>query len=172
MDCKIIQTQLEDYCADRLDESQRAEVREHLAGCQDCRVQAIAFDPTLMFAAMSISETDHQRVERCADSVATMIRQDRLQRRLRSPRRTWLAAAAAVLVVLTGSVLWRTTAHGPVGSSATPTVGPVVAAATETAPPPRVEVEMGEENLRVYQFSDAGDENTAVYFIVNEAMEL
>jgi hypothetical protein len=35
-----------------------------------------------------------------------------------------------------------------------------------------VEVEMAGEEVRVYQFATDGDTNTAVYFIVDPALEL
>ena len=37
--------------------------------------------------------------------------------------------------------------------------------------PPSIEVEMADETVRVYQFA-ADDDDTAVYFVVNPAMEL
>ncbi len=38
--------------------------------------------------------------------------------------------------------------------------------------PPTVEVEMAGEEVRVYHFAADEDDETAVYFIVNPAMEL
>ena len=172
MNCQKFQMQLDAYRDDRLDEADRVLFRDHLASCLQCRAVAIAHDPTFMFVGIPTRDTDPTAVQSCVDAVSAMVRQDRLERRLQPRRRSWLAAAAAVLVVLTGSVFWH---FAPVSSSESglaPTFGPVLAAAPGQVEPPRVEVDMNTENLRVYQFSDAGDENTAVYFIVNEAMEL
>ncbi len=38
--------------------------------------------------------------------------------------------------------------------------------------PPSVEVEMAGDDVRVYQFANEEDGDTAVYFIVNPALEL
>lgn len=172
MSCQIYKARLDDYCEDRLDEAARCEFRRHLTTCADCRATAIEQDPTLMFASMPQLEPAGEEVDACVHAVQAMIRNDRLNRRLLAPKRRWFAAAAVALVALAAAVLWRSPVFGPAGGPVAPASGAAVAAATEPAPPPQVEVEMNQENLRVYQFSDAGDENTAVYFIVNEAMEL
>jgi hypothetical protein len=97
------------------------------------------------------------------------IRQDRLERRLHR-RRPWMAAAAAAIMVVGGGIAWRTVIDG--GSGA-----PQPAVEVQQDPglqisPPTVEVEMAGEGVRVYQFANDEDADTAVYFIVDPALEL
>ncbi len=40
-----------------------------------------------------------------------------------------------------------------------------------TPPPPQVQVDMTDEGVRIYQYADDGDSSTAVYYIVNPALE-
>jgi hypothetical protein len=98
------------------------------------------------------------------------IRQDRLERRLHRHRRPWMAAAAAVVMVVSGGLAWRTLSGGGEG---------IPQSAVEAqrdlglqASPPTVEVEMQGEDVRVYQFATDGNDDTAVYFIVDPALEL
>jgi hypothetical protein len=111
-----------------------------------------------------------EAIEACATAVMGRIRQDRLERRLQRHRRPWLAAAAAAIILVSGGVAWRTTIGAGSG-----VFQPAVDALRDSElhnSPPTVEVEMPGEEVRVYQFANDEDENTAVYFIVDPALEL
>jgi len=111
-----------------------------------------------------------EEIEACAVAVMGRIRQDRLERRLHRRRRPWLAVAAAATLVISGGIAWRTMVGGGSG-----TLQPVVEARRDTelqSSPPTVEVEMAGEEIRVYQFANEADSDTAVYFIVDPALEL
>ena len=98
------------------------------------------------------------------------IRQQRIDRRIHGRGRQWLAAAAMVVVSLVGVTGWRLLSSD--GGEAPMLAVAQVQATEQTVPPPRVEVDMPGEGVRVYQYADEDDSDTAVYFIVNPAMEL
>ena len=156
------------YLEDRIDADERLDFREHLGACAACRQIALAEEPTLVFVLHPPREPRAERVEACIAAVTGRIRHERIERRLRGRRGGWLAAAAALVVAATMGVMWRTAPR-----PADPILSPPEVVATssdeEVSPPPRVEVDMPGEGVRVYQF--AQEDDTAVYFIVNPAME-
>jgi len=109
------------------------------------------------------------------------IRQERLEKRLQPSRRPWFAAAAVIVVAIIAATVWwlNTGQTGGVTpqqanvlevEAAGPAAGDEVAVASE--PPPRVEVDMTHEEVRVYQYAIGDDATTGAVFIVNPAMEL
>jgi hypothetical protein len=118
---------------------------------------------------MESLEPDPMRVAACTASVMSQIRQQRLAHRLRPRRRSWLAAAAAVVVTFAGVGAWWLS-RGEQHPAPTVAVEAKDVASPETLPP-RVQVDMLGEGVRVYQFADEGDDGTAVYYIVNPALE-
>ena len=171
MECNEVRGLLEAYLDETLDEERRVEVRRHLQECKSCNQWARGEDPSLIFTLAGTPEVDSDRVETCVASVASQIRQQRLAGRIRARRRPWLAAAAAALVTVGAAAIWQL-APGGAGRAPVAAVG-----STEdgehAAPPPTVEVEMPGDDVRVYQFAnDDDDSDTAVYFIVNPALEL
>jgi predicted anti-sigma-YlaC factor YlaD len=170
MNCELFREQLGSYLDESLDEERRRWFRRHLHECAACRTRALAEDPSLIFAVDEATPADSARIESCVANVTAQIRQDRLARRLRPRHRPWLAAAAAMVVVVSAGLAWQSI----FGDAEQP---PVSMAETEVeervATPPTVEVDMPEEDVRVYQFAnDDDDADTAVYFIVNPALEL
>ena len=170
MSCDEYREMLDPYLDESLEEEPRRDFRRHLRECASCRQWAVASEPTLFFALAGKGKADPARVEACAEAVTAGIRQARLTRRMAGRRRPWLAAAAALVVVVGGGLTWRIT-HG--GGEALP--APEMEVRTEAAAspvPPTVEVDMTGQDLRVYQFATDEDADTAVYFVVNPAMEL
>jgi anti-sigma factor RsiW len=169
MQCTEFRDALEQYLDDVLDESPRESFRRHLRACPECRTWAVGVEPTLVFAAMEAPVPDSDRVAACTASVMAQIRQKRLARGLRPHRRRWLAAAAAVLVAIAGGTGWWLAQNDRQSSPAA-----AVEARDESdsdALPPRVQVNMPGEGVRVYQFADDENHNTAMYYIVNPALE-
>jgi hypothetical protein len=115
-------------------------------------------------------EPDPIQIAACTASVISQIRQQAIAGRMRPFRRAWLAAAAAVIVVLAGAAGWW------ISQDQQGAVPVAVVDAEEAGPrdqlPPRVRVEMPTAGVRVYQFAEGGDDNTAVFYIVNPALEL
>ncbi len=170
MDCKNIREMLDSYLEESMDEEQRRRFRDHLRECRSCADRAISRDPSMLFAVAREASASPVRVEACAAAVTAQIRQQRLSSRLRHRRRPWLAAAAAVVVAVSGGLAWRTVLDDGV-----PSTRPEIEAQVESDPeiaPPTVEVEMAGDDVRVYQFATDDDDDTAVYFVVNPAMEL
>jgi hypothetical protein len=156
------------YVDETLEEDRRKWFRHHLRECASCRAVALEHEPTLVFTAARAKGATPETTEACAAAVRARIRQDRLQRRL-SRRRPWLAAAAAAVVMLSGGLAWRTM----VGDEGTG--GETVGTGQDRhswVSPPTVEVETAGDDVRVYQFATDGDNDTAVYFIVDPSMEL
>jgi len=181
MSCETTRELLAAYLDDSLDEVRRVAFRAHLRSCASCREIALAEEPTLIFSLAERREPDPARVEACVAAVTAGIRQQRLQRRLRQPRRPWLAAAAAVLVAVAGAGGWWLGSErgdaGPVlqadaGGTAETSATPAGELPTEIEPPPRIEVDMTQEEVRVYQYAIDDDSSTGAVFIVNPGMEL
>jgi anti-sigma factor RsiW len=169
MRCDEFRDALEQYLDDALEESRRASFRRHLRDCPECRSWAVGVEPTMVFAAVQASAPDPDRVAACTASVMAQIRQQRLALQLRPRRGRWLAAAAAVVAAIVGGAGWWITHDGqpPVPAAAVEARDP----SGDEAQPPRVLVNMPDEGVRVYQFADDGDHDTAVYYIVNPALE-
>ncbi len=170
MNCDLFEELIEAYLADTLDEPQRGAFREHLGSCGYCREQALRVDPSLMLSALRPRAEDHQKIEAVTQAVMGQIRQQRIDRSIRGRRRQWLAAAAMVVVSLMAVTGWRLLSSDD--GETPPMAVAEVHVADETIPPPRVEVDMTGDGVRVYQYADDNDTDTAVYFIVNPAMEL
>jgi predicted anti-sigma-YlaC factor YlaD len=170
MDCKVVCEMLDSYLDESMGEERRRLFRDHLRKCHSCRDWAISRDPSLLFAVAEEVPTNPARVEACAAAVTAQVRQQRLSSRLRQRRRPWLAAAAALVVAVSGGFAWRTLLD-----DGDPQTRPEIEAQAESdaeIAPPTVEVEMAGDNVRVYQFATDDDDDTAVYFVVNPAMEL
>jgi hypothetical protein len=170
MRCEGFRELLDRYLEETLDGVERRAWRDHLRDCGQCRRWAVAAEPTLLFAAAQTPPDDQRKIDACADRVAAVIRQERLEQRLRRRRRPWLAAAAAALLVVGIGVVWQMSPAGRDMPAAE-----VVPVAAEAAPvqvqPPQVEVNMDGEGVRVYQFAGGENDDTAVLFIVNPALE-
>jgi predicted anti-sigma-YlaC factor YlaD len=169
MDCSEFRVLLDAYLEDTLEKDSRLVVRSHLSDCASCGEWARSVEPSLLFAMAESGPVDLARIEACAVAVTGQIRQQRLARRLQRRRRPWLAAAAAAAVALVGAGAWRLL---PVDGDIAPAVSHAVGESAQGAAPPTVEVDMNGDNVRVYQFAAEEDTDTAVYFIVNPAMEL
>ena len=170
MDCQEFHELLGSYLEELLEEERRRVFRRHLRECASCRERALSEDPTLLFATapeMPVSEAD---VEGCAAAVTAQIRQQRLARSLSRRRRPWLAVAAAAVIMIAGGLSWKVI-HGGV-EAPIPATAEVQLHDDARSAPPTVEVEMAGEDVRIYQFATDKDDNTAVYFVVNPAMEL
>lgn len=170
MDCTEFRHELGAYLEETLEEDRRLDFRRHLRECDSCAEWARAVEPSLLFVLADSGPVNLAQVEACATAVTAQIRQQRLAGRLNARRRPWLAAAAAAVIALSGTAAWRllpwSSETSPAASSDAG-IGDAGGAA-----PPTVEVEMYGENVRVYQFADDDDADTAVYFIVNPALEL
>jgi predicted anti-sigma-YlaC factor YlaD len=181
MSCDVYRELLPAYLDDNLDEVRRTGFRAHLKSCSECRELAFAEEPTLVFSLSRRREPSPERIEACVASVVAGVRQERLQKQLRAPRRPWLAAAAAVmLAIIVASAWWmRGTLPGDVAELQADAheAGISIPAAVEAIPvpaepPPRVEVDMIQDEVRVYQYAIGDDASTGAVFIVNPAMEL
>ena len=170
MDCKVFRELLDSYLEESLDEDRRRSIRSHLRECASCRERALSDDPSLLFAAAPETPASQADVEACAAAVTARIRQQRLARRLHRRRRPWLAAAAAVVIMIAGGLSWKVMLTGV--ETPIPPRAETDSRDNARSAPPTVEVEMAGEEVRVYQFAADDDDDTAVYFIVNPAMEL
>ena len=170
MNCEIFRKMIGSYLDETLEESRRHWFRTHLRECPTCRESALRNEPSLLFAMAPAEPGKPDAVEACAAAVMAGIRQNRLEGRLHRRRRPWLAAAAAVTLVMAGGLTWRTIVNGG-SESLQPVVGARQGAELQNSPP-SVEVEMRGEDVRVYQFASEKDADTAVYLIIDPALEL
>lgn len=181
MSCEDYRALLSAYLDESLDEVRRTGFRAHLRSCDRCRDLALTEDPTLLFSLSANEPPAPERIEACVTAVVAGVRQGELEKRLRPSRRPWLAVAAAVLMAIIASTAWWMVGDQP---GETPQIQADALeseiddpTATEkepgiTEPPPRVEVEMTQEEVRVYQYAIGDDGTTGAVFIVNPAMEL
>ncbi len=181
MSCEVYRELLSAYLDDSLDEVRRTGFRAHLKSCDECRELALAEEPTLIFSLSRRSGPSPERIEACVASVVAGVRQERLQRQLRPSRRPWLAAAAAVMFAIIASTAWwmsgNQTDDLPQLQADAHEIEVSVPSAVEAIPvpaepPPRVEVDMIQDEVRVYQYAIGDDVTTGAVFIVNPAMEL
>lgn len=181
MSCEVYRELLPAYLDESLDEVRRAGFRSHLESCAECRGFAIEEEPTLIFSLARPGDPSPDRIEACVTAVVAGIHHERLERRLRPSRRPWLAAAAAVVLAIIVASMWWVRSNGGAPSPtlqadahqaeiSAPVPDGEFPAATE--PPPRVEVDMIQEEVRVYQYAIGNDGTTGAVFIVNPAMEL
>ncbi len=169
MNCEIFREMIGSYVDETLDEDRRGWFRSHLRECVACRNRALREEPSLFFTAAQDPPTDTEAVEACVSSITARIRHDRLERRLSRNRRPWLAAAAAAIIVVGGGIAWLgMTGNGIPSRSSAESFRNLEA----KTPPPSVEVEMESETVRVYQFAADDNSDSAMYFIVDPAMEL
>jgi anti-sigma factor RsiW len=169
MNCEIFRKMIGSYIDETLDEDRRDWFRSHLRECVACRNRALREEPSLFFTAAQDPPVNVEAVEACVSSVTARIRHDRLERRLNRNYRPWLAVAAAAIIVLGGGIAWLgMTGYGlPSKPSAESSRSFEV-----KTPPPSVEVEMESDTVRVYQFAAEDNSDSAMYFIVDPAMEL
>jgi len=170
MNCGIFREMIGSYVDETLEEGRRHWFRTHLRECPTCRESALREEPSLLFAMAPVAPVEPEAIDACAAAVLGRIRQDRLERRLHRRRRPWMAAAAAATIVVSGGIAWRTVVGGGSGN-----LQPVLEAQRDAelrSSPPTVEVEMPGEEVRIYQFANDEDGATAVYFIVDPALEL
>jgi predicted anti-sigma-YlaC factor YlaD len=181
MSCEVYRELLPAYLDDSLDEVRRTGFRAHLKSCSKCREVAFAEEPTLVFSLSRRPEPSTERIEACVASVVAGVRQERLQKQLRPSRRPWLAVAAAVMMAIIAASAWWMRGNVPDGApelqaDAHGVETSIPAAVEETPvaaePPPRIEVDMTQEEVRVYQYAIGDDVTTGAVFIVNPAMEL
>jgi predicted anti-sigma-YlaC factor YlaD len=180
MSCEAYRQLISAYLDDSLDEVRRTGFRAHLRSCDRCREFAIGEDPTLALVLDEPTPPESERIEACVTAVMAGIRRERLERRLRPSRRPWLAAAAAVVIAVVAASWWYL---APSATDVPAAVQADVVADSEDgttvdteAPlrvePPRVEVDMTQEEVRVYRYAIGDDDSTGAVFIVNPAMEL
>jgi len=169
MNCEIFREMVASYVNETLEEDRRQWFRRHLRECGPCRKSALEREPSLMFTAAPATQPAAESVEACVAAVTGRIRQDRVERRLHRHRRPWLAAAAAMVMVVGGGLAWRTMTGGE--SAGRPSVETAKGNKARVTPP-TVEVEAAGDDVRVYQFATDGDDDMAVYFVVDPALEL
>lgn len=168
MNCEIFREMIGSYVDETLEEDRRLWFRTHLRECSTCRESALREEPSLLFAVAPATPGEPEAIEACATAVMGRIRQDRIERRLHRRRRPWLAAAAASIIVVSGGLAWRT-----VNTGGAPQATVEAQRGSELlSSPPTVEVETASEDVRIYQFANEEDADTAVYFIVDPALEL
>lgn len=104
----ILQEEMSAYIHNRLEQEERAELEEHLYGCEDC-----------LQLYMDRFEEDgaHAGLPMLAEAEAWT---DRVMEQLRPPRRRWYHSslfhygiAAAIMLVLTASGLFQGVSFGP-----------------------------------------------------------
>jgi len=171
MNCSEFLKILPRYLEEEIDGIERRSWREHLNQCSSCREVAFGEDPSLILSAGLSKTVDQEGVDTCIANLSSMIRQEKLQRRLGHSSKWWYAAAAAVFLMISANFLPRFSPEAGLGQSAE-AIPTVVASDHHEVQPPRMDIDMVRDGLRIYQFADSSDENAVAYFIVDESLEL
>lgn len=169
MNCEIFLELVGSYVDETLDEERRRWFRHHLRECATCRESALRHEPSMIFSNAPAPPVAPESVEACVAAVTAGIRQERLERRLHRRRLPWLAAAAALVMAVGVGFIWQTMIGG---ENPGPSPFETAQELQPTVSPPTVEVEAMGEEVRVYQLATDGDPDTAIYFIVDPALEL
>ncbi len=173
MNCGDFLRRIDAFVADTMEGPEELDFRKHLRTCTACRQEAVARDPVFLLSAVPLREPTAEQVQSCVGAVTALIHQDRLQRQVRKPRWRWMAAAAAAVMAVGAGLAWWSGQPGfDEKDHLSSESGVSVASHREKLPPPRVEVETPGSDLRVYQYADTDDGNTAVVYIVNTSLEL
>jgi predicted anti-sigma-YlaC factor YlaD len=150
-----------------------AVLREHLAGCSECRLVYTQAEPALLLSLTpAVPKEAGDDEDAFVAAVLGGVHQARFDRRAGQRReRRFLAAAAAVVLAVAGTMALRMTAFSTSGT-ATAAAGSQVQAVAGPVEPAFVEVEG--EGVRLYQVSVPGAAagNVQVAMIVNPRMEL
>jgi len=171
MNCSEFLKNLPRYLDEAIDGTERQSWREHLNQCSSCREIALGRDPSLILSAGLSQTIDQEGVDVCLANLNSMIRQEKLKRRMGHSSKWWYAAAAAVFLMISANFLPRFSPEAGLGQRAE-AVPTVVVSDQHEVQPPRMDIDMARDGLRIYQFADAGDENAVAYFIVDESLEL
>ena len=182
---------------DALDGAGQKTLHMHLASCPACRDEAIAADPTLLFAALSATAEeagtgaeDSGRLPARWEEAAEAVEAERLARdvlaavrvrktegaRAAAPagRRAFLRAAAVLLAAAGVAglvVLSRSGDPARTGVASLPTLGSERPPAAEALLHPLIE-EVGTPGARVYEFAGHSPKEPTVVFVANPNADL
>ena len=182
--CPIVRESLADYLDDRLPAPQRRILREHLAGCAECRDATSAQDASLVFARpFSAEVVAPEEAASILASVRTGVAHIEAERRIRASRPSRkrgarvAAAAAVALLALTIPAGSRRDARVASAPAASPASTPVAASSAdgtglaEAALPE--EAASPSEGATVYELNPgAGREEPRVVWIVDRGLDI
>ncbi|HEY3205163.1 MAG TPA: zf-HC2 domain-containing protein [Thermoanaerobaculia bacterium] len=174
--CAVARGNFGAYLQDSLSARERRALRDHLAGCSECRGVASAHDSTLLFAGVWREEMPAAETEQILRAVRTGVSLMEAERRTGTPRASILrrslgAAAAAALAVLT--------LLEPGGSTRPP--GPGIAEAPAARPSGEAKLqpvalpgsEAPRSNATVYDWNPgAGRGEPRVVWIVDRGLDI
>jgi hypothetical protein len=186
--CAILRGSFEDYSRDTLPPPQRRILREHLAGCPECRGVASAQDPTILFARPIREEIPQAEQEQILAAVRTGVALMKTERRIVPKSRRRLggaaaaAAAAAILLLMSPGPGTHRTAEASLadGSAIRPAPVPASGVAPATAqssvldPAALVEeAEPASSHATVYDLNPgAGRGEPRVVWIVDRGLDI
>ena len=165
--CPEIRGRLAGYAAEELAPASRSEVRAHLRSCSDCRREAGAADPTLLFAALPAEPVSPRDVDSILGAVRVGIALKESERRIAAGsrgtgrargNRARIAAVAAVVLATLGLPLVRAPKppERPAGAERLPAAG-FAAAAERPA--------KASDGATVYDWNPGGGEPRVVWIV-------
>jgi anti-sigma factor RsiW len=172
--CETVRDRLAGYLEDNLIAADARAVREHVAACPACRDDAVARDPSLLFARAGSEEVSSEDVAAVLAGVRAGLALRKTERKLgsgRSRRRLGATAAAAALaamvLVLPGSgrrPAETLTVATPAPAAAAPGFSPAGAASPGGTFP---------ADATIYDWNPgAGTEEPRVVWIVDRSLDI
>jgi hypothetical protein len=170
---------------DDLSRDDRRLLLDHLSGCGECRSTAVSLDSTLFFAPMAGPATDVTDSEgrKMASDVLAVLEGQRIDRRIRRPRRSILNSPVlkvAALLLLGAGLAGLISLHPWGGDAKAParvatvmegTAATKVHAVPAAASAPLIET-VDSPGVKVYQFSADAPGQPAVVFVVDRNSDL
>ncbi|HET9794319.1 MAG TPA: zf-HC2 domain-containing protein [Thermoanaerobaculia bacterium] len=176
-DCRALAARIDAYRNDRLANEDRRVFRDHLAECETCRGEAIASEPTLVFAiAPSPAPVGEAEARAILENVKAAIAVRDAARRLEIPRGRRAAAGLGVAAILALAFSAPLTRRPPVvvSSGARPAAPSGIAGVANRIVGPGSEEPSMPASATIYEWNPgtSSPEDPKIVWIVDRSLDL
>jgi hypothetical protein len=177
-DCRALSARIADYRHDRLAEEDRRAFRRHIAECEECRDEAIASEPTLVFAVAPPEAVGEEEARTILENVraALAVREAgrRLERGALRGRRTAAGLGIAAILALAFSVPLARRSPAVATAAARPSVPPGIAGAANRIVRPGGEEPSMPASATIYEWNPGtgSPEDPKIVWIVDRSLDL
>jgi len=178
VDCRALPARLDAYRRDDLADGDRRAFRRHLAECAECRSEAIASEPTLVFAVAPAETVGEAEARTILENVRAALAVREAARRLEraAPRARRAAAGlgvAAILALAFSAPLARRPRTIAAGAARPPAPSGIAGAANRIVRPGGDEPSMP-ATATIYEWNPgtASPEDPKIVWIVDRSLDL